>query len=250
MKRLLSIMLMLVLSTYSGMAQTQNNSEPVYVIIHGAWGGSWAFKEVDSLLTEKGCIVYRASLTGLGDRVHLATPEIGLRTHVKDVVNLILFENLRNVILVGHSYGGMVTSGVADSIPGRIKKTIYVDAFVPKDGESIIGITSRADQFSKMNVHGFLIPGWVPADKLPPRDVPHPYKTFTDTLTLQNKEAKKVPGVYILSVEKNKLAKEDDFYNQSERAKANGWKVIQLEADHNPQWSAPIVFADVLFSNR
>src|SRR3954465_9291699 len=104
-KALLLFFLTSQLSAYS-----QTASKPVYVIVHGAWGGGWAFKKVDSLLTAKGCIVYRPTLTGQGERAHLASPEVGLKTHIQDVVNTILYEKLENVILVGHSYGGMVVT--------------------------------------------------------------------------------------------------------------------------------------------
>src|SRR5690242_3357406 len=120
----------------SGLVADAQNPKPVFVIVHGAWGGSWAFKKVDSLLTEKGCIVYRPSLTGQGERVHLANTEVGLQTHINDVVNMILYEDLHNIVLVGHSYGGMVITGVADSVADRIKTIIYLDAFVPESGES------------------------------------------------------------------------------------------------------------------
>src|SRR5258705_4188923 len=108
MKSNLSLLFLLVFmsATEYHPAYSQTTSKPIYVIVHGAWGGGWAFKKVDSLLREKGCIVYRPTLTGQGEKVHLATPEVGLATHIKDVVNLILFEDLHDIILVGHSYGG------------------------------------------------------------------------------------------------------------------------------------------------
>ena len=120
-------------------AQTQKPTppaKPVFVIVHGAWGGSWAFRRVEALLREKGCIVYRPSLTGQGERVHLASPAVSLSTHIDDVVNVIRFEDLHDVILVGHSYGGMVITGVADRVPDRIRRLIYLDAFVPNDGKA------------------------------------------------------------------------------------------------------------------
>src|SRR4029077_15089980 len=83
-------------------------AKPTIVIVHGAWGGRWAFRHVDELLRQKGFNVYRPQLTGLGERVHLSNPDIGLSTHIDDVVNTILFEDLHDIILVGHSYGGMV----------------------------------------------------------------------------------------------------------------------------------------------
>ena len=99
---------------------------PFYVIVHGICEGSGVFKEVDLLITITGNTVYRPSLKGQGERVHLTNPSVGLETHIKDVINMILFEELENIILVGHSYGGMVVTGVADSIPEIIKKLIYL----------------------------------------------------------------------------------------------------------------------------
>src|SRR5215210_2977126 len=137
MKSCSILMFILCIAVYQT-SFTQSTPKPVYVIVHGAWGGSWAFKKADSLLTEKGCVVYRPSLTGQGERVHLATTEVDLKMHITDVVNTILFEDLHDVILVGHSYGGMVITGVADSLPGRIASMIYLDAFVPENGESLV----------------------------------------------------------------------------------------------------------------
>ncbi len=108
-----------------------------YVIVHGAWGGGWDWRAVDSLLTRNGHHVQRVTLTGLGERHHLASPNVGLYTHIEDVVNTILWENLHDVVLVGHSYGGMVISGVADRVPDRIKRLVYVDALLPDSGESV-----------------------------------------------------------------------------------------------------------------
>ena len=247
MKRCLFLFLMIVVAGIYPAAFAQSSAKPIYVIVHGAWGGSWAFKKVDSLLTEKGAVVYRPSLTGQGERVHLATTDVSLTTHIKDVVNMILYEDLHDVILVGHSYGGMVVTGVADSLPGRIKKLIYLDAIVPENGESVIGIQGRrADPIKKMVVNGFIVPPWVTAGKLPPKDVPHPYKTFTDSIVLTNKERLKIPTTYILTVEKGKEPKDDDFASQAERAKKKGWPILILEADHNAQWSAPEALADML----
>ena len=102
----------------------------------GAWGGSWAFRKVEALLREKGFNVYRPQLTGLGERVHLSRSDIDLNTHINDVVNTILYEDLHDIILMGHSYGGMVITGVADRVPERVDALVYLDALVPRDGES------------------------------------------------------------------------------------------------------------------
>lgn len=217
---------------------SQSTSKPLYVIVHGAWGGGWAFKNVDSLLTESGGIVYRPTLTGQGERVHLATLDIGLDTHIKDVVNTILYEDLHNVILIGHSYGGMVITGVADSIPDRIIKLIYIDAFVPEDNESLESITGGfVEKFKTVN--GYVIPPWVPEEKTPPKDVPHPLKTLTDSISLKNTDRLKIETTYILTVDKGLDPKQDEFATQAERANKKGWSMLQLEADHNAQWSTP-----------
>ncbi len=247
MKRLLYGLVLLFFVGVHTTSFSQAKAKPVYVIVHGAWGGSWAFKKVDSLLTEQGFVVYRPSLTGQGERVHLASTAIGLSIHIQDVVNMILYEDLHDIILLGHSYGGMVVTGVADSLAGRIKKLIYLDAFVPENGESLFSIQgARADQMKNMAQNGFIIPRWVPADKQPPKDVPHPLKTLSDTLWLNNPLRLKIPTTYILTVAKGTKPEADDFAAFAERARKKGWPVLQLEADHNPQWSAVEVFVEML----
>jgi hypothetical protein len=212
--------------------------ESVYVIVHGAWGGGWAFKKVDSLLTQSGSKVYRPTLTGQGERVHLATKDIGLSTHINDIVNTILYEDLKNVILIGHSYSGIVVTGVADSIPERIAKLIYIDAFVPEDNESIMSIYNKEVKGIEI-VNGYMVPKWVSKSNLPPSDVPHPLKTWTDKISLKNPKRTKLPTTFILTVDKGADPKLDDFASQANRAEKKGWPILQLEADHNPQWSAP-----------
>jgi pimeloyl-ACP methyl ester carboxylesterase len=147
--------------------------------VHGAWGGSWAFRQVGALLNEKGFSVYRPQLTGLGERVHLTRPDIGLSTHIDDVVNTILYEDLHDVILVGHSYGGMVITGVADRIPDRISRLVYLDAFLPNDGESAMSLVRNGDAWLKSMIKGdYIVPAWVKPEQPPPHDVPQPLRTL------------------------------------------------------------------------
>src|SRR5438270_1078401 len=108
-----------------------------YVLVHGAWGGSYGWRKVRPLLQQAGHTVFSPSLTGQGERAHLATPEVNLSTHIQDVCNTLWYEDLTDVILVGHSYGGMVVTGVADRMPERIKHLVYLDAFLPGDGQSL-----------------------------------------------------------------------------------------------------------------
>ncbi|MDI1249605.1 MAG: alpha/beta fold hydrolase [Lacunisphaera sp.] len=220
---------------------------PVLVSVHGAWAGGWQMKKVAPLLEAKGWLVYRPSLPGLGEHFHTARADIGLATHIDDIVNFILFENLHDVILLGHSYGGMVITGVADRIPERIRRLVYLDAFVPENGESVMTIRrTGAPEIEKMAKDGFVIPGWVKPDKPFPKDVPHPLKTFTDPIVLKNPAAAKIPATYILTVDKGKQPEDDDFFAAAERARARGWPVIIMEGDHVVNWRQPEATAELL----
>jgi pimeloyl-ACP methyl ester carboxylesterase len=249
-------LLIFVLAPVHTLASAQTSkpvtqTKPTIVIVHGAWGGSWAFRHVEALLREKGFNVYRPQLTGLGERVHLSRPDIGLSTHIDDVVNMILFEDLHDVILMGHSYGGMVITGVADRVPDRIRRLVYLDAFVPNDGESAMSLIGSHGSWLKDMIKGdYIVPAWVKPDQPPPKDEPQPLKTFTEPIVLKNQAGFKVPATYILTVEAGKEAKDDDFWSQAQRAKLRGWTVQQLTADHNAQWSAPEALAAMLASLR
>jgi pimeloyl-ACP methyl ester carboxylesterase len=114
-----------------------------FVLVHGAWGGGWVYKGVARALREHGHDAYVATLTGLGERAHLASAAIDLATHVRDVVDLIRYETLTDVILCGHSYGGMVITGVAGTVGERIRTLFYLDAFLPQHGQSLWDITDE-----------------------------------------------------------------------------------------------------------
>ncbi len=219
-------------------AQTRRAPPREYVIVHGAWGGGWDWKAVDSALTARGNHVHRVTLTGLGERSHLATPLVGLQTHIMDVVNTIRFEGLRDVILVGHSYGGMVITGTADQASDHIRQVVYVDAFLPDSGESLASMAG--DGFNALvrqsGQAGMSVPGWVPADAPAPKDVPHPLKTFTDTLRLTTPAARRIPGHYILTMEPG--ATSDDFSPSAIRAQRRGFAMDTLRTGHTPERSA------------
>jgi pimeloyl-ACP methyl ester carboxylesterase len=216
-----------------------------YVLVHGAWGGGWAFRAVDSMLTAAGHRVYRPTLTGLGERVHLGTPEVGLSTHVTDIVNVLLFESLRDVVLVGHSYGGMVITGVADRVPERIRRLVYIDALVPDDGESFVTASrgTKLEGFARRSVDsardGFIVPTWVNPRSQPPMGVRQPVRTFTEPVSFRNLAARRLPATYVLTVEAGRTEAEDDFAAFGERAKARGWTYRVLRANHVPERSAP-----------
>jgi pimeloyl-ACP methyl ester carboxylesterase len=223
------------------------NPKFTYVIVHGAWGGGWAFKEVERLLRADGHTVYRPTLTGQGEKNHLAgllTTNIDLNLHITDVVNAIEWEKLQDVVLVGHSYGGMVVTGVADRVPDRIKRLIYLDAIVPEHGESA---NQALGNLGRDTTNAFIAPFWLKGNEPVPHDVPHPARTFSQPITLKNQDAaRKIPTTYILTVDPGQEPQRDTFFKCSERAKARGWPVLVMEADHNPQWSKPQELVELL----
>ena len=115
-----------------------------FVLVHGAWHGGWCWRRVADLLEAKGHKVFAPTLTGLGERSHLMRAGINVSTHVTDIVNVLKWERLTDVVLCGHSYGGFVISGVAEQAADRIGSIVFLDAFVPLNGESMASITSQA----------------------------------------------------------------------------------------------------------
>ncbi len=246
--RLRSISVALLLAPVALLAQPPAAS--TYVIVHGAWGGGWDWRAVDSALTSLGHRVHRVTLTGLGERVHLANANIGLQTHISDVVNTIRFEALRDVVLVGHSYGGMVVTGAADQITDRIRRVVYVDAFLPDSGESLALLAGAGfNNMVQASVKdGMIVPAWVPADAPPPTDTPHPLKTMTDTLHLANPASRQLPRRYILTIDKG--ATDDGFSPSAKRAADRMFPVDTLIADHTPERSAIPALVALLHSAR
>ena len=112
-----------------------------FVLVHGAWGGSYGFRYVRRPLREAGHEVFTPSLTGIGERAHLASPQVNLSTHVTDVVNTILYEDLTDIVLLGYSYGGMVVTGALEHVADRVSHLVYLDAFKPADGQSLTDLT-------------------------------------------------------------------------------------------------------------
>lgn len=138
-----------------------------YLLVHGAFHGGWVWQRVTPLLEDGGHRVFAPSLVGLGDRADQLSPEVGLDTHVEDLVGLLTFEDLTDVILVGHSYAGIVVTAVADAVPDRIADLVYVDTFVPRDGEAVADIMpGMVDAFTAAaDAHG---DGW----RVPPQTEP------------------------------------------------------------------------------
>ena len=208
------------------------------VLVHGAWGGGCDWRHVDQLLAADGHTVFRPTLTGQGEHSNLSTTNLDLATHIQDIVNVILWENLHDVVLVGHSYGGMVITGVADRVPEHIRQLIYLDALVPTNGESANDI--RPAHIKTILQDGYLLAPWVKPNTPPPHDVLMPAKCFSQPIVLTNQTAaEKIPAAYILTVDLGHAPETDDFYQFYQRAQARGWAVGVMVGDHNVQRSHP-----------
>jgi pimeloyl-ACP methyl ester carboxylesterase len=222
-----------------------------FVIVHGAWGGAWSWnKLVAPSLRQAGHTVYAATLTGLGERAHLATPEVDLDTHVRDVVNLLFYEDLTGVFLVGHSYGGMVITGVADRVPERLAHLVYLDAAVPADGQAIsdqFGPEHRRALVERAEREGDgwrLPPGPMQGDDPPaivawagPRRAAQPLKTFTQPIRLTRGETT-LPRAYVYCA--GGKAPDSPAARRAERLRADPrWRYFELATGHNLHYSAP-----------
>lgn len=167
-----------------------------FVLVHGAWHGGWCWRRVSDLLVAQGHRVFAPTLTGLGERSHLLSPTVGLDTHIADIVNVIKWERLEDVILVGHSYGGFIVSGAAEAVGASIGALVYLDAFMPENGAAMIDGTSQGmrDAIANAPKTGEIALKPYPAAALgvAEADRPwvdglctlHPMKTYTDRIAL------------------------------------------------------------------
>jgi pimeloyl-ACP methyl ester carboxylesterase len=226
-----------------------------FVLVHGAWSGGWAWRKFGKLLQDRGHEVHRATLTGQGERAHLARPETDLDTHIRDVTALIDFEELRDIVLVGHSYGGMVVTGVADLMPERISRLVYIDAMLPEDGQCLLDLLPE-DHRASMRARAAEGEGWrlapnpVPPDTpaeerawLEPRRLPQPFGTFTQPIRLEG-AAPTMPRSYIYCL---RSAPGDVFRQFADRVDGQpGWRRFDIDASHSPHITARDALADLL----
>jgi pimeloyl-ACP methyl ester carboxylesterase len=178
-----------------------------FVLVHGAWTGGWGYKKTARLMRAEGHEVYVVTLTGLGERSHLASPGITLSTHIQDVVNVFEYEDITDAILVGHSYGGMVITGVSGRVADRIRTLVYLDAFLPKDGQAlwdIAGDTSVYVERQRETPGLVRLPGALGGDadpaELKRRKIDlHPLLTLTEPVQLDGSEQRISKRTYILA---------------------------------------------------
>ena len=232
-----------------------------FVLAHGTWHGGWVWKYVREYLEDLGHRVFTPTLTGCGERVHLSSPETGLDTHIQDIVNVIEFEDLTDVILVGHSFTGVAITGVADRLQGRIKHICFFDALVPF-GDRMSGTPLNADgsipeKFTKRAasfVDGYKMDmkAGYPLKMLLPEDHPraewvwskittHPAKTWTDALVLKNGGWENLSRSFIHCVGQ-------EFAKSSEKmvgpARQLGWDFIELDIPRDGMVTDPQLVAD------
>jgi pimeloyl-ACP methyl ester carboxylesterase len=228
-----------------------------FILVHGAWHGGWAWQRVVPALRAAGHEVHAPTLTGVSDRAHLLSPAVGLGTHIQDVVALIEAHDLHDVVLVGHSYAGQVVTGVADRVPARIARRVYLDAFVGDDGDAAIDLlpeTIAGHYRESVAGPGF---GWlIPVRSLTvlgvtdeadlrwlePRLTPHPWLSYTEPLRLTGAYAG-VPAAFAECTDWMRA-----FRPHADRAAARGWTVHHIATGHEAMVTAPKELAGLLLT--
>jgi pimeloyl-ACP methyl ester carboxylesterase len=228
-----------------------------FVLVHGGGHGGWCWRDVALHLRTRGHRVTTPTLTGLGERAHLLDGSIDLETHIEDVANHLLFEDLCEVVLVGHSYGGAVVIGVADRLATRLSRLVLLDAFVLRDGETCMdlfdpeiarrrlqdaadcsgGLTFAEPDASAFGVFEPAQAAWVNA-----LTRPHPVRTYTTPLRLEHEVGNGLPVDYIACTDPPYPA----MAGMHARAKAAGWPFHELATGHDAMVSAPEATADLL----
>lgn len=227
--------------------------KPTFVLVHGAWHGGWCWKKTVPLLRAAGYDVFTPTLTGLGERVHLLAPNIDLATHIDDVLGVLEYEDLSNVVLVGHSYGGMVISGVAEQAHPRLARLVYLDAFLPEDGKALRDYAPGdvLDEMVNTQGDGWRLPSFMFAEDFGVTDQndaawvnsrlgDQPYKTFTQPLDLPAHSGDDIQRAYILTTQ-------DTFVPHAERARQAGFDYDELfSAGHDSMVTQPAELVELL----
>jgi pimeloyl-ACP methyl ester carboxylesterase len=226
-----------------------------FVLVHGAWHGGWCWRGVADLLERQGHKVYAPTLTGLGERSHLMSPNVGLSTHITDVVNVLKWEQLSGVVLCGHSYGGMVITGVAEQMQASIGAIVYLDAFVPLDGESVFALTGPAvhDALRAAQAKGLVAVPPRPAEAfgvyernrawVDCMNTPQPVATFTETIKVTGAAERIARKIYIRAA----TYPNPGFDKALARVKKDAsWRAYDAPCGHDvmvdePEWLAKVL---------
>ena len=226
------------------------NNKPHFLLIHGAWHGGWVWNEISEILRYQRYSVSTPTLTGLGEKKHLLSSKITIETFIEDVVNHIIFENLNNIILVGHSFAGSVISGVADRLKDRIQKLIYFDAMILIDGQKPFDIAPKETveqriELAKKFGNNISIPA-PSADAFGVFDIkkslllkekltPHPLSAFQSKLILKNKVGNGIPLSYIFCTKPVYKSLE----SSREVVRKMKWPIFELNAGHDAMLTHP-----------
>ena len=230
-----------------------------YVLVHGAWHGGWCWGRVTPLLRAAGHEVFTPTLTGLGERRHLMSPDIGLETHIQDILGVLAYEDLHDVILVGHSYSGMVVTGVAYRVPDRIAELVYLDAFVPEDGKALVDYQPPQTrelfmEKTRTEGEGYKLPALIPPEAfgitdeadlawVRPRMDPHPLKTKLDPVRLADPRGAGIPRTFIRCTD----PADPPFAQFAQRVRSDGsWRYLELATGHGAMITKPRELADLL----
>lgn len=216
-----------------------------FLLAHGAWNGGWAWHRVRALMLEAGHAFWTPTYTGLGERAHLAHREIDLDTHIADLMGVIEAEELRDIVLVGHSYGGMVATGVADRARDRVRRLIYIDAFAPRDGQSVNDLSASRrvpDPDAGPDADWLVQPAPLSPDNsdedaawLLRHRRAHPAKCFSQRLRLSAEPS--CPRDYIYALRCGPVNRFGAF---RDRARAEpGWTLHEMDCTHSPNVTAP-----------
>lgn len=212
------------------------------VLVHGAWGGAHGFRHVRRLLHAAGHEVFTPSLTGIGERAHLASPQVCLTTHIADVANAVLYEDLRDIVLVGFSYGGFVITGALEHVGGRVSHLVYLDAFVPADGESLDAISDGVGRAAAIGPGvGWLVPP-LPRDFDDPaeaawsaaRRTAHPARCFSEPVRLARPlEDHPFTRTYIKASAEPRTDPAGPFWAAADRARNSpAWRYREIATTH------------------
>ena len=226
------------------------NNKPHFLLIHGAWHGGWVWNEISDILRYQRFSVSTPTLTGLGEKKHLLSSKITIETFIEDVVNHIIFDDLNNIILVGHSFAGSVISGVADRLKDRIQKLIYFDAMILIDGQKPFDITPKETveqriELAKKFGNNISIPapsvdafGVFDIKKsllLEEKLTPHPLSAFQSKLILKNEVGNGIPMSYIFCTKPVYKSLE----SSREVVRKMKWPIFELNAGHDAMLTHP-----------
>lgn len=227
-----------------------------YVLVHGSCHGGWCWKKLTPLLRKNGHVVYTPTLTGLGERSHLVNRSVGLDTHILDIVQVLEYEDLDEVILLGHSYGGMVIGGATEKIPQRIGRLVYLDAYIPQDNKRAFDLVPGLETIyrtRRLKDEGkeWLVASYTPQEfgVTDPDDVrwmstrltPMPWHTHDQPIRITNLLAKALPRNYISFSEFGI----SQFKFQESKA---GWDYHELMRGHDAMITSPIELGELLES--